>query len=215
MSKTKAKPIKAILGFNKIAAPVLLARATAVLAGVYGDPTDYANPPIAAADFKADVDAFSATITAALDGGKKAVAARAHQGEVVIKALRQLGHYAEANCKDDMPTFLKSGFQAKSTVTSATTSLSQFIRNIQQGANSGQLLVTIAAVLKASSYDLRWAAMGAGATPGPWTSQLVSKTRPPTTISGLTPGTTYAFQVRSLINSVLSDWSDSVTIICM
>src|SRR5580700_6683051 len=56
MSKTKTKPIKAILGFNKTAPTVLLARATAVLAGVYGDPTDYANPPIAMADFKLDVD---------------------------------------------------------------------------------------------------------------------------------------------------------------
>jgi hypothetical protein len=215
MSKTKTKPIKAILGFNKAAPTVLLARANAVLAGVYVNPSDYANPPIAMADFKVDVDAFSAAITAALDGGKKAVAARSHQSEVVIKALRQLGHYAEANCKDDMPTFLKSGFEAKSTAKSVVQPLSQFIRNIQQGANSGQLLVTLAAVLKASSYDLRWAAVGAGGTPGVWTSQLVSKTRPPTTISGLTPGTTYAFQVRSLVNSVLSDWSDSVTIISM
>ena len=150
MSKTKATPIKAILGFNKTAPTVLLARATAVLAGVYGDTTDYANPPIAAADFKTDVDAFSAAITAALDGGKKAVAARAHQGEVVIKALRQLGHYVEANCKDDMPTLLKSGFEAAPVVKATAQPLSQFIRNIQQGANSGQLLVTIAAVLRAS-----------------------------------------------------------------
>ena len=40
-------------------------------------------------------------ITAALDGSKKATAEREHEKELVIKSeSRQLGHYAEENCKD-------------------------------------------------------------------------------------------------------------------
>jgi hypothetical protein len=137
---------------------------------------------------------LSSDITAALDGGQKAIAQRNHQAEVVIKMLRQLAHYAEANCKDDMTTFLKSGFEAASTTKSPSQALSLFIRKIDQGTNSGQLLVTIVAVPGASSYELRWAPLGNGGTPGPWTNQTVGKTRPPTSITGLTPGVTYCFR---------------------
>ena len=36
----------------------------------------------------------------------------------------------------------------------------------------------------------------------------------PLTVTGLKPGTTYAFQVWSLDKSGFSDWSDSVTLMC-
>ncbi len=214
MSKTKTKPIKAMLGFAKTAVADVLARANAVYNGMNGD-ADYSNPPVDMATLKGAIDILSSKITAALDGGKKAIAERAHQAEVVIKILRQLGHYVEANCKDDMTTFLKSGFQPVVHVRSAAQPLSQFIRKIDQGINSGQLLVTIAAVLGALTYELRWAPVGTGGTPGTWTIQPVGKTRPATSVTGLTPGTTYAFQVRSFSNSGYSDWSDSVTRMCM
>jgi hypothetical protein len=51
--------------------------------------------------------------------------------------------------------------------------------------------------------------------PGTWTRQLVIKTCPAATITGLTPGTNYAIQVRSFADaSRFSDWSDSITRIC-
>ena len=206
---TKTKPIKAAVGFKD--ASDVVARAKAVLGGLFTAKDDYAVPPIAEAMLKGQVDALLAAMAAALDGGKKAIAERNHQKEVVIKSLRLLGHYAQENCKDDMTTFLKSGFQPVVRVRSAAQPLSQFIRKIDQGSNSGQLLVTIAAVLGALTYELRWAPLGAGGAPGTWTIHPVGKTRPATSITGLAPGTTYAFQVRSFANSGYSDWSDSVT----
>src|ERR1051326_4286022 len=104
---TNTKPIKASLGFKRSSVMDVQVRATAVLEGVYTDKDDYPDPPVDQATFKTQIDALSGGITAALDGGKKAVAARQHLKEVVIKSLRQLGHYVEVNCKDDMPTFLK------------------------------------------------------------------------------------------------------------
>ena len=92
--------------------------------------------------------------------------------------------------------------------------LSQSIRKIDPGPNSGQLQVTIMAAPGALSYELRWAAIGNGGTPGDWTNQPAGKTRPAKSVAGLTPGTTYAFQVRALTNSGYSDWSDSVTRMC-
>src|SRR5438034_8149177 len=117
MSETKTKPIQARGGYNKKSPAENLAYANAVLSGIFTDPADYPAPPIDEATFKSTIDTLSAKITAALDGGKKAIAERNHQEEVVIKMMRQLGHYAEQACKDDMTAFLKSGFQARATVT--------------------------------------------------------------------------------------------------
>src|SRR5436190_17069497 len=112
---TQAKSIKASVGFRKLSAGDVLARANAILDGVYTAKDDYANPPVDQATLKIQIDALSAGITAALDGGKKAVAHREHLKEVVIKSMDQLGDYVEATCKDQMPTLLKSGFQSRST----------------------------------------------------------------------------------------------------
>ena len=153
-------------------------------------------------------------ITAALDGGKKAIADRNHQEQVVIKMMRQLGHYAETTCKDDMPTFLKSGFQAVSTVKAAKPALSRWIRKFTPGKVSGQFHIVLVAADGATAYEVRWAPTVNG-TPGTWTTQLITKTRPAATITGLTPGTNYTIQVRSFADaSGFSDWSDPVTRIC-
>jgi hypothetical protein len=164
---------------------------------------------------KADIDNFSSGITASLDGGRKAIAERNRLAEVLIKSLRVLGRYVEITSKDDMKTFLSSGFRAKSFGHGSSKTLSQFIRSINPGPLSGQLSVTIAAVPGAHAYELRLGAIGAGGTlPAVWTSQPTGKTRPPVLITGLAPGTNYVFQVRSLTGSIYSDWSDSVTRIC-
>ncbi len=47
--------------------------------------------------------------------------------------MRELGKYAETASKDDMTTFLKSGFRAASTVKTATPPLWQWIRGIMPG----------------------------------------------------------------------------------
>src|SRR5579862_9724808 len=112
---TKAIPIKASLGFKRSSANDVLVRVNAVLAGVFTDNIDYPNPPVDQATLKSQADALSAGISAALDGGRKAIAERVHQKEIVIKSLRQIGHYVEENCKDDMTIFLKSGYDAVST----------------------------------------------------------------------------------------------------
>ena len=60
------------------------------------------------------IDDYTAAITAALDGGAKAIAQRNALGKTLRRMLRQLAHYVEANCRDDMTMLLSSGFQAAS-----------------------------------------------------------------------------------------------------
>ena len=209
-TKTKTKPIKALGGYQRKSPTQNLAYANAVHSGVYSDPADYPTPPIDEATFKGGIDMLSAKITAALDGGKKAIAERNHQEQVVIKMMRQLAHYVETACKDAMPTFLKSGFQAAPSAGAAKPPVSQFIRKIAQGKNSGQLHIILVAIIAAAAYEIRYAPTVNG-TPGTWTTQLVTKTRPAATLTGLTPGTAYSIQVRSFADATgFTDWSDPV-----
>jgi hypothetical protein len=211
----KTKPIKASLGLNKSTANDVLNRGNVVLGAIFTDKDDYPNPPVDQATLKTQLDALSTGITAAVDGGKKAIAEREHQKEAVIKSLHQLGHYAEAACKDDMPTFLKSGFQPITTTRTASPPVSDSIRKITPGPNSGQKYVSIVAQQDALSYQLRWAPLAApGGTLGTWSEQPIGKTKPAALVTGLTPGTAYVFQVRAVTNAGYTDWSESVTRIC-
>ena len=212
---TQTKQIKASFGFKRLSAGDVVARANAVLDGVYTAKDDYPNPTVDQATLKAQIDALSAGIAAALDGGKKAVTAREYLKEVVINSMDQLGHYAEATCKNHMPTFLKSGFQPRSTTRTPAAPLSEWIRKIAPGKISGQMELTLVSQEDALSYQLRWAPLGAGGTPGPWMEQPVGNLKPAVLVSGLTPGTAYAFQVRAVTSAgSYTGWSESVTRIC-
>jgi len=211
--KMLVTPIKAVLGFIKLAPKDLLAAATAIYSGTHGNPA-YPNPPVDMAALKADIDNFSSAITAAQDGGKKAIAERNRLAEALIKKLRKLGKYVEISCNDDLKTFLSSGFDVASVAHPSAPSLTDSIRSIKAGPNSGQFLVAIAAVRGAHAYEVRWGVVGAGgALPGAWTSQPAAKTRPPALITGLTPGANYAIQVRAMTKAGYT-WSDPVTRIC-
>jgi hypothetical protein len=210
-TNTKPKPIKVLGGYNKKTPTENLAYANAVHSGVFSDPEDYNAPPVDEPTFKGAIDTLSVKITAALDGGKKAIAERNQQEQFVITLMRQLGQYVEKACKNDMTTFLKSGFQAASTVKAAKPPLSQFIRTLTQGKNSGQLHIILVAIAGAAAYEVRYAPTVNG-TPGTWSTQLITKTRPAATIAGLTPGTAYTIQVRSFADETgFTDWSDPVT----
>jgi hypothetical protein len=187
----------------------------ATVKGLTVNSSVYSTPPIPIATYAAGVSAFEDAIPAALDGSKTAVAQKNKLRYAAIKMYDQLAAYVTASCNDDMATFLLSGFQAVSKTKTATLPASDSIRKIEQGANSGSLAVTLVKYPGAGSYMLRWAPVpAAGATPATWSSQPVLNLKSAVTISGLTPGTVYAFQVAALIKTGYTDWSDSVTLMC-
>jgi hypothetical protein len=207
------KLIRVLLDLTRMAAADLLARANAIYAGLNLNPA-YPNPPIPMHELRLAIDDYSAAITAALDGGAKAIAQRNASGEALSRMLRKLAHYVEANCNGDMTTFLSSGFQPKITARARAHTVSESIRKVAPGPATGQAVVTLVKVPDAVSYELRWAAIASGGSPGDWTNQPVPSTRA-FTVTGLTPGTTYTFQARAVTRySGLTDWSESVTRIC-
>src|SRR5207249_11181526 len=109
--------------------------------------------PFDLAILKTANDALSAAISAALGGDRQATAQRNREKEVVVRLLVQLGHYVEANCKDDMTIFLSSGFTAAVTAKTAAPPVSESIRKIEPGPISGQLLIILMRLLGAGSYE--------------------------------------------------------------
>src|SRR5207244_4927173 len=134
------------------------------------------------------------------------------QGGVVNRPIKHLATYVELNGKDDMNIFLSSGFQPRSSARTPAQPLDQpTILKIDQGPTA-QLLASIKPVRKAKSYELRYGAVGAGgAAPAAWSTLMVPNAKSAVPIKGLTPGTTYAIQVRACGLLGYTEYSDSVT----
>jgi len=162
---------------------------------------------------KVDNDSFDALIAQAQDGGRKVVAQKNKQREVVIKDLRLNGRYDESISNNDLAIFTSSGFVPTSGVRAPQVPLSPTIRSLNHGTVAGQLIVRMKAVAGALSYELRYAPETNG-VPGTWVSQLVTAVKSPIPINGLTPGTVYAFSARAMDKAGYSDWSDPVTMMC-
>jgi len=210
---TKVKKIKASLGLQRTSDADLLKQLNTVHDGMNGN-SAFSSPPVDMPTFKKGIDTFTVLVTDAEDGGKKAIAAKNKQREVMIKMVTQLGHYVEAACNDDLATFKTSGFVAVSSTRTPPQPLSPAtIDWIDRGPGSGQVVVKVKTIEKAIGYDVRYALLGTGATPGTWTSRTLIGPKK-TTFSNLTPGATYAFQVRALGKLGYTDWSDSITFIC-
>ena len=215
MSKTtKQHPIKAIKNFRRLAAEAVVSLSHTIQ--IHFDPANNPNlagaPPLPfdLATLKAGTDLLSAKIAAAAEGGKTAVAEKKRQKEVVVKLLIQLAQYAEVNCRDDETTFLSFGFTPAVSTKNKTAPVSESIRKVEPGPNSGDMLITLMKFLGAVSYLVQLAPVVNGVV-GAWTSKPVPGILPPFLITGLTPGTTYVFQARALTKSGYSDWGESVT----
>ena len=98
--------------------PILYRVSTAVHDGMFNNPA-FPTPPVDMTTFKSAIDTFSASVAAALDGGKSVTALKNKRRGEVILMLRQLGHYVEVACKGDLATFTSSGFVPVSSVRAA------------------------------------------------------------------------------------------------
>ena len=211
---TKVKKIKAKLGYHGTPDADVLKQLNTVHDGMNGNPA-FPTPPVDMTVFKKGIDLFTVLITDAEDGGKKAIAAKTKQREEMIKEVTLLGHYVEAAANDDLATFKTSGFVAAPTTRTPPQPLSPAsIAWIDRGPSTGEVVVKVKGLLNAISYDLRYGVVVNGGTPpATWTTLTLPGSKK-VTISNLTPGTTYAFQVRAFGRLGHTDWSDSMTFIC-
>ena len=207
------KQLRVKLNYGTLSDKDVATGAVAVVDGMTNNPK-FVYPPVNPADLRTQVETFASLIATAADGSKKAITERKKQRAVVVKMLRQLGHWVEANCNDDAATLQSSGYQEQATPVRNTppqplAGPPSF--KVENGPNSGQVVMRGKPVLKAVSYTAHYAPLGSDGKPGSWTEMTPVTVIRSITVNGLTPGTTYAFQVRALGRAGYTNWSDSVT----
>jgi len=215
MAKTKLTILKPVLGVAVMSDNDLLSRLNAVHDKMLNNPA-YPSPPVDMPGFKAAIDAYTAAVAAALEGGKAATVARDKRRTDAIIMFRLLGHYVESVCKNDMTTFVSSGF-VLSTTGQRTPSQPVDVPSIlalDQGI-TGQLLVSVRPVAKARNYDIHYAPDPAPAAAINWTTISAASTKPAIPINNLTKGVNYTLQVRAFGKLGFSDWSSSVERMCI
>src|SRR5206468_5199135 len=104
----------------------------------------------------------------------------AHKNKLLQAAVRmyvELAHYVEANCNDDLATFLLSGFQPASSTKTPPQPLDQPSITVEPGPVTGQMKAKIGSVPKALSYHLHYAPVpSGGGAPATWTDQIITST---------------------------------------
>ena len=209
----KVKKIKPSLGFAKLSDFDLLARLNAVRDAMTNNPA-FPSPPVDMAVFRTAIDSYGTLITDALDGGKRVISLKRKQRVLVSNLATQLGHYVEAASNNDLATFNTSGFVAVTNTRIPPQPLNAgSFKYVDRGPLTGQVVLKPAPQNGAVAFHLRYCPVpAAGASPS-WMDMPLPGSKA-VTVSNLTPGTNYQFQIRALGRLGYSDWSNLVTFIC-
>jgi len=205
----KTIPIRVSFAFLRGPDLGICSRGEAVVKGMSGNAA-FPQPPVDLTVLKTTLGNYSAAISAALDGGKGPIANRQALRVAASKPLRLLGHYVEVTADGNIDIFVSSGYEVLTVNRTGPQPLADpTIRNIAQG-RSGELLVSLAYLPKALAFDMHYALAGAGGVLAPWISlPPIVGIRTPVSVTGLTPGGVYSFQVRALGSLGYTDWSSS------
>ena len=191
----------------------LFTMAGAVVNGLTGNPA-FPAPTVDLKAVQAAADGLKEALVAQAQGGTAATADKNNKQEALTVLLRKLKHYVEDNCGNDAAVLLSSGFQPAITTRVRAPLGNPSILNVDRG-NTGELVLKVTPISRAKSYEVKSAVVGAGNTPGPWQPAGVYTISRAISTNGLTPGTTYMFEVRAVGESTgYSDWSNPVTRMC-
>ena len=208
MATPKQKKVRVVKGYGRYADQPLLLAVSAAVDGMHGN-LEVPKPPVPAADLNAAVITLG-ELTRANDGGKKAIAAKNKQRQVVVKMMEQDAHYVEQVANNDPAIIAKTGFKIISGKTPPQQLDQPKIEKIVGGL-TGQALVSVTPDGKARMFEIHYGVTGpGGALPTSWTTVPFAKARPATAVNGLTPGTSYTYQVRAYGTLGYTDYSDAV-----
>ena len=183
-------------------------RGKGIVIGMTGNP-EVPDPPVRLPEFDKQLDSYMAAIAACIDGGKIATATRNSLRALVSEDVRLLAAYVDSVAKGNDAIIRSCGFEPRIYTRSQPQDLETPAPvKLKQGI-SGEFYATITRVEGARNYKLRFGV--ANTDPETWQSPDVTRTRPATLISGLTPGTIYTFQVKALGHLGWTNWSDPVS----
>lgn len=176
--------------------------AQGVINRITGNAT-YPTPPVTIANLQTAKNDFTMKVAAAHAGGPADTAAKNNSRQTLIGMLRQIAMYVQINCSDDMALLLTSGFEAQST-NRASVTLDRPQGLVLKNGSSGQLVASVSKVKNTNMYEGR-----AKGPTGDWLPSVFTGDSQHISFDGLTAGTMYTVQVRSLGGATgQSDWSD-------
>jgi hypothetical protein len=213
MPRRKSPTIVARVVFSKIPKAELVPRGKNLVQNLRDHPEHFGDSPIALDQVDADLDELARLNAEALDGARSVIAQRDAQRAIVIKDMRTLIRYVESASNGDPAVFKLSGLDQAYASYKPRPMWSERIRRIQQGKNSGELLIYIKADDDAIFYELQYGETVDGQPPVDWTQKLITNVKSAILLKGLIAGKPYAFQarIRSKSANVYTDWSNSVT----
>lgn len=204
--------IRVLDGFSRTSDSDVFFRGMTVQSNMLDNPR-FPSPPVDLAVLKTDLETLAALMAECDKGTKAIIAEKNKQRAEVILKLRLLARYVEVTSRNDLSIFLTSGFTVAGTRTPST-SLSERIRSMDHGDNSGDVILRLSAHPGAASYEVRYAPAGMDNLPvSAWIVQPVTNVRSRIAIKGLTPGVKYLFQVRAVVNNGYTDWTNPVAFI--
>jgi hypothetical protein len=212
MPRRKSSTIVARVVLSKIPKAELVLRGKSLVQNLRNHPEHFGDSPIALDQVDADLDELARLNAEALDGARSVLAQRDAQRAIVIKDMRTLIRYVESASNGDPAVFELSGLERGYASYKRSPMWSERIRRIQQGKNSGELLVYIKADDDAIFYELQYGETVDGQAPVDWTQKLITNVKSAILLQGLIAGRPYAFQarIRSKSANVYTDWSNSV-----
>jgi hypothetical protein len=189
----------------------ILSRAHTVFTDMGVNVGVFTTPPIPLTTLKQDSDNLATSSAAAKEGGPKEIAQREKDRLTLEHDLDLLGSYALKVANGDPAILASSGFipLPPRVRSEPQPLLTPGAPEIEQGV-TGQFYVSVSPIKGARNYEVHFAPVVNG-LPGTWTTETMAIARKPLTITGLTPGTTYAFQVRAFGKAGWTDWSASAT----
>jgi len=208
---TKVPKNKITMVFHRETDDQLVTTMGAVDEGVYGHPEVFTGMLVDKATYQAQRGAYSASVIAAKDGGKKAIAEKNKQKSLSTKMLSKIARNVQELANNDLTILTLSGFTVTTGSLPPQPTGQPEIDKLKQTA-SGEITATPTPVTDVGVYQLQCGALGPGGTPpASWVTIDIRKSKPGAVFKNLIPGTMYAFQVRAFGNSGWTGWSEVVT----
>ena len=154
---------------------------------------------------------FGAKIAATQQGGKASTLDKKASREALVSLLRQIGMWLDGKAQGNVDTITLFHFDYVTRGPHAQSPLAIPVIKAILNLMTTQLKLRVTAVPNAYSYVVEYR-VGTG----PWTPGGTFTDSRGMVVTGLTPGTLYEFRVRAVGgNNTMSDYSDTVTHMCM
>jgi hypothetical protein len=201
-------------GFRNIKDEELVFMAERILNGLPNNPA-FPKPTVDLTTFQKTLDELKDAIAAQKIGGRAHTAFKHQKRDKLMRLIRMLAHYVEANHGGNLATLRSSGFMEKNPSRAQFAfPKTEIIRLLNK--REGEISIQVRPIRNVKIYEIRCAAHDKYGRLGNWHRIGMLTNSCSLLAKGLTPLITYSFQVREIGGSTGNgDWSDPVSHICL